>query len=127
MVGGQEYHKIGCPNSVKNKAIQLKGYFNLDFVRQTVKSDLGQGNNDQENNDQEYAYFYPRTEIGCYYCTVKSELCYTPDDIISGNDIIIENTTFKKENYAKLRKAYLTALAREKQDLYKSNSFKDNI
>lgn len=56
---------------------------------------------------------------------MSTKLYYTANDIISGNNIIINGKTYNKDNdnYSELRKKYITALAREKYDLYKSNNF----
>ena len=113
-----EYHKIGCKFLVENSAnIQSYVYFNLNYERQEIKKNTG-----------ESVYFYPKQETGCYHCTVKSESYYTADDIINGNDIVIDGVTYTTKaedtnNYSKLRVYYCMALAREKYDLYKSNNF----
>ncbi len=114
-----EYHKIGCKFLVENSAnIQSYGYFNLNYERQEIKKNTG-----------ESVYFYPKQETGCYHCTVKSESYYSADDIINGNDIVIDGVTYTTKaedanNYSKLRTYYLMALAREKYDSYKSFNFK---
>ena len=74
-----------------------------------------------------------KTLTGCYNCIVNATADYDIDDITGGNDLIdypdrVENggtgtIAFRSNNaaYQAVRKAYLTALARERQDLYKSN------
>lgn len=114
------YHKMGCKeiliaNDIKENYM---GYLNLNFVRQSIEVSDSDGS--RKTN-----WFYPRQEFGCYECTVSTNLYYTADDIISGNDIIIKGEKYNKnsDNYSGLRKKYITALAREKYDLYKSNNF----
>ena len=94
------------------------GYLNLNFVRQSIE--VSDSDSSRKTN-----WFYPRQELGCYECTVSTKLYYTANDIISGNNIIIKGETYNKDNnnYSELRKKYITALAREKYDLYKSNNF----
>lgn len=116
------YHKIGCKKILteKNETEEnyYMGYLNLNFVRQSIEVSDSDGS--RKTN-----WFYPRQELGCYECTVSTKLYYTADDIISGNDIIIDGKIYNKynDNYSELRKKYITALAREKYDLYKSNNF----
>ena len=113
------YHKIGCKKIMEATEIKegYRGYLNLNIVMQkiTITTDTERKN----------YYFYPRQELGCYDCTVSTKLYQTADDIISGNNITIDNTIYKKDDneYNGLRQKYLTVLAREKHDLYKSNNF----
>lgn len=113
------YHKIGCEKILtETEENYYMGYLNLNFVRQSIE--VSDSDSSRKTN-----WFYPRQELGCYECTVSTKLYYTADDIISGNDIIINGKTYNKDNdnYSELRKKYITALAREKYDLYKSNNF----
>ena len=69
-----------------------------------------------------------KTLTGCYNCIVNATADYDIDDITGGNDLIdypdrVENggtgtIAFRSNNaaYQAVRKAYLTALARERQD-----------
>lgn len=115
------YHKIGCEKILTENETEenyYMGYLNLNFVRQSIEVSDSDGS--KKTN-----WFYPRQELGCYECTVSTKLYYTANDIISGNNIIINGKTYNKDNdnYSELRKKYITALAREKYDLYKSNNF----
>ncbi len=114
------YHKIGCKEILTENETEenyYMGYLNLNFVRQSIEV--------SEDGSRKTNWFYPRQELGCYECTVSTKLYYTANDIISGNNIIINGKTYNKDNdnYSELRKKYITALAREKYDLYKSNNF----
>lgn len=74
-----------------------------------------------------------KTLTGCYNCIVNATPDYDVYDIMEGVDLIdydnkVENggtgqIAFRNTNsaYQAVRKAYLTALARERQDLYKTN------
>lgn len=113
------YHKIGCEKILtETEENYYMGYLNLNFVRQSIE--VSDSDSSRKTN-----WFYPRQELGCYECTVSTKLYYTANDIISGNNIIINGKTYNKDNdnYSELRKKYITALAREKYDLYKSNNF----
>ena len=113
------YHKIGCEKILtETEENYYMGYLNLNFVRQSIE--VSDSDSSRKTN-----WFYPRQELGCYECTVSTKLYYTANDIISGNNIIIKGETYNKDNnnYSELRKKYITALAREKYDLYKSNNF----
>lgn len=113
------YHKIGCKEILtETEENYYMGYLNLNFVRQSIE--VSDSDSSRKTN-----WFYPRQELGCYECTVSTKLYYTANDIISGNNIIINGKTYNKDNdnYSELRKKYITALAREKYDLYKSNNF----
>ena len=70
---------------------------------------------------------------GCYNCIVGGTANYNIDDIIEGNDLIdFENSiegggnntpsyTISDAVYQRIRTVYLTALARERYDIYKTN------
>ncbi len=116
----KSYHKVGCKHILE--AIESKekyvGYMNLNFIRQEIEVTINETKTTK-------LYFYPRRELGCYDCTVSTILYYTADDIISGKNIKIGGRIYRKDDYEYkgLRKKYVTALAREKHDLYKSNNF----
>lgn len=116
-----EYHQPGCKELIensKNGTINIQGvYTHLSFLRQTVKV--------TEANIQ---YFYPqsrvgRTTTGCYNCIVNASVDYDIDDIIEGTikDYLTGNIIYNSGELVNVRKAYLTGLARERFDLYKSN------
>lgn len=115
-----EYHQPGCKeliDKVKGGANIVGAYTSLSFQRQTVKK-----------TESTFEYFYPQTRngkitTGCYNCIVNATGNYDIDSIISGQ---IKNyqtgqVIYNENDLARVRKAYLTALARERYDLYKSN------
>lgn len=115
--GNYEYHQPGCKELIDNQN-KIKGvYTNLSFLRQTVKV-----------SETNIHYFYPqarvgKTTTGCYNCIVNASGDYNIDDIIKGEikDYNTGNVLYRKDDLEKVRKAYLTGLARERYDLYKSN------
>ena len=117
----REYHLPGCKeliDGVNNGTLSIIGaYSTASFQRQTVKI--------SENNEKHF-YFQARggdTLTSCYNCVVSATGNYSADDIIKGEIRHYEdkNVLYKKEDLKEIRKAYLTALAREKYNLYKTN------
>ena len=117
----REYHLPGCKeliDGVNNGSLSIIGaYSTASFQRQTVKI--------SENNEKHF-YFQARggdTLTSCYNCVVNATGNYSADDIIKGEIKHYEdkNVLYDKEDLKEIRKAYLTALAREKYYLYKTN------
>lgn len=111
-----ETHLPGCKTIIDNNKTIVSAYKNTDFERQTVVI--------SEENE---VYYYPHPNNKCYECMVNISDAYAIDDVING-EIIVFNKN--EENYQKinikstaLRKIYLTALGRERYDLYKTNSY----
>ena len=141
--GNREYHQPGCKElleNVKEGTVTIVGaYPTASFQRQSVRV--------SENSEDDLNFYYQsrgqgiveqsiegrKILTGCYNCIVNATANYDVDDIISGNDLIdfenkVENggdgtISYKISNsgYQKIRTAYLTALARERYDLYKTN------
>ena len=108
-----QYHMPNCTQLVENSSYQqtiVGGYVNTSFERQTI-----------DNN-----YYYKHVHSGnvqnpytaCYYCIVNASGKY---DL---HNEIFANTINRIENYdiSTLRNNYLTFLAREKYNLYKTNN-----
>ena len=136
--GEREYHLPGCmeltkPESETGLKIIDVAYNNLNFVRQTVR--ISEGN---------YIYFYPQTRLNadgtiktitsCYNCIVNAGAVYPADDIIKGKLIGQKNDFSGEEVKAdvsksgavdtrlkEIRQYYLSALGRERYDLYRFN------
>lgn len=102
-----EAHMPGCKKIIENTYEVTGAYRNIDFEMQTV---VGNDN---------YNYFRHGNDR-CYYCMVNASGLESVDDIISG-----ETSSGKKIN-EDLRKTYLIALARERQNLYKTNNYFGN-
>lgn len=112
--GNYEYHQPGCKVLIDNSNKITGVYTNLSFSRQTLKV-----------SEDSYQYFYPqarckKTTTGCYNCIVNASGDYNIDDIIKG-EVEGYKTGDNKKKLNILRKRYLTGLARERYDLYKSN------
>ena len=113
-----EVHAASSMDVVDNQKKVIAAYKNSDFELQTF-----------ENNSTTYAY-YPHANYKCYDCMVNMAQTYSIDDIIDGeikvynkNTDQYEKDVQKSNSIGDLRKIYLTALAREKYDLYKTNSY----
>lgn len=129
----REYHQPGCKElleGVEKGELEVIGaYPTASFQRQSVRM--------SDNSEEDLHYYLQeigeKTITGCYNCIVNATANYNVDDIIKGNDLIdfansAENggnnqIAFSKNNnaYKTVRKTYLTALARERYDIYKSN------
>lgn len=137
--GNKEYHQPGCKElfeGVEDGSLTLDNtraiaYPIASFQRQTIR--VGE---DSSNNQFYYLQDTGetgKTLTGCYNCIVGGTANYNIDDIIEGNDLIdfqnsIEgggnNTpsyTISDAVYQRIRTVYLTALARERYDIYKTN------
>lgn len=119
--GNYEYHQPGCKELIEmqknNASLSMTAYTDLSFMRQTVKV-----------NEVKTRYFYPQSRVnktttGCYNCIVNASGDYDIDSIISGQikDYNTGAVLYNSNQLAAVRKAYLTGLARERRDLYKSN------
>ena len=127
--GNREYHQPGCEKllqGVENNSLTIVGaYPTYGFQRQTV-----------DINENNSVYYYPQnvaTEYitGCYNCIVNATAEFDLQDIIAGVDLTkyydkTENggsgdVSFAVGEYESVRQAYMSALARERQDIYKSN------
>lgn len=137
--GNKEYHQPGCKElfeGIEDGSLTLDNtraiaYPISSFQRQTIR--VGE----DSSNDQFY-YLQDtgetgKTLTGCYNCIVGGTANYNIDDIIEGNDLIdFENSiegggnntpsyTISDAVYQRIRTVYLTALARERDDIYKTN------
>ena len=127
--GNREYHQPGCEKllqGVENNSLTIVGaYPTYGFQRQTV-----------DINENNSVYYYPQnvaTEYitGCYNCIVNATAEFDLQDIIAGVELTkyddkTENggsgdVSFAVGEYESVRQAYMSALARERQDIYKSN------
>lgn len=112
-----EVHVVASKEVIDNKKKVIEAYKNIDFEAQTVV---------KRENDE--VYYYPHANYKCYDCMVNIAQTYSIDDIIEGTiKVYDKNTnTYMKDSskdITNLRKIYLTALAREKYDLYKTNGY----
>ena len=124
----REYHKPGCEDlieEVKNGSLEIIGAYPIaSFQRQTVRI-----------SEADERHFYLQacggdSLTGCYNCIVDATAEYDTDDIIDGTIEHYEDETniiYKPNDIIEIRTAYLTALARERYDLYKSNFDLSNL
>ena len=129
----REYHQPGCKElleGVKSGNLTIVGaYSTASFQRQSIR---------KSENSAEDEYYYLQAKngkylTGCYNCIVNNTPNYSIDDIISGAALVdFVNSTenggtgeisFEAGDsaYIQVREAYMTALARERYDIYKSN------
>ena len=118
----REYHKPGCEDliqGVRNGTMEIVGAYPIaSFQRQTVRV---------SEADERHYYLQACNGdelTGCYNCIVNATADYDTDDIIDGTIEHYEdenNILYNSSDIAEIRKSYLTALARERYDLYKSN------
>lgn len=114
-----EVHLLNCKDILDGKKKVVKVYKNIDFERQTVVK-----------SENEEVYYYPHANSRCYSCLVNAAEIYDID-YIEGT---VKEYDYKTEAYIlktgldsttliTLRKEVLTALARERYDLYKINDY----
>ena len=112
-----ELHRAASRDVIDNKKEVIGAYKNIDFEMQTVV--INEGNE---------RYFYPHANNRCYECMVNISEEYNIDDIIEGSIKVYDKNTDtyiedKTKDITNLRKVYITALARERYDLYKTNAY----
>lgn len=112
--GSVEAHLPGCTDLIENNYKVIGAYNRIDFERQTVVI--------SQNNE---VYYYPQAYTKCYNCIVNISLNYKLDDIIDGKltKYNLQTNSYETINkdISNLRNVYLTALARERYDLYRTN------
>ncbi len=115
-----QYHLPNCELLVENKdnlqdkilvADKGTGYLNTSFAQQTIKVDS------KENRYYKHIYNGNQPYTGCYHCIVNGTSKYELQDILNAT-----NNKIKGKDITNLRSKYLTALAREKYNLYKTNN-----
>lgn len=104
------YHKINCKYLEENDSIV--GYRNSEFDRMSYeKEEIDSvseetGKTEYTYKDVKY-YYFMHNELACYYCIVNSSA---------------DNNVDWRSSPERL-KAYYTAMAREKMNFYKTNSY----
>lgn len=128
-----KYHMPNCPLLVKNDTGVLNnetiGYVNTSFERQTLR-----GRTDENGHTDDTKYYYKHVKsvklngepleyyTACYHCIVSPSGEYELDEILSGTISTDSKLYPYRNSISTLRSKYLTALAREKYDLYKTNN-----
>ena len=120
---GGEMHLINCKDLIKNNITINNVYKSADFERKIiVTSTSGK------------RYFFNHSETRCYDCIINPSTTYKIDffkgtieeyDPITEKyvDIYSSLSNDEKVRYANLRQKVITALARERFDLYKINGY----
>lgn len=111
-----EVHRASSIDVIDNKKQVIAAYRNVNFEMQTV------------TESEPDTHYYPHANNRCYECMVNVSQEYSIDDIIEGSIKVYDKNTDtyiedKTKDITNLRKIYLTALARERYDLYKTNSY----
>lgn len=112
-----EAHKPASREVIDRKKNVIGAYKNTDFEMQTVVI-----------SDKNERYYYPHANNKCYECMVNVAQTYNIDDIIEGTIKVynVNTDTYEPKStidIKQLRTIYLTALARERYDLYKTNGY----
>ena len=103
------YHKINCPELEKMviSGNEIVGYKSVDFVQRKQKV------TDKDTGNAKNVYYYKHDEQACYECIVNSKVGSAHE----------ENGQLKNTINNKLKKAYYSALARERYNLDKATKF----
>lgn len=124
---GGTYHNPRCENAINDNTTELVGYNNIDYEQQVVTYDTYDAS---LNKTTHTLYYYPHFGAGGYECVIgKESLLFTSDNLMLGTKYHATSDTdviSSKENSMarpNVRKAYITALAREKYNLYKVNEY----
>ena len=101
---------------IDNNYTVIGAYKVIDFLSQTVTI----------STDNE-VYYFPHVDTKCYNCIVNVSQTYDIDDLIKGKlkKYNLQKNEYEEvdKNISSVRKMYLTALGRERYDLYKTNGY----
>lgn len=114
--GTIERHSVGCKKIMNERIRNVQGYNTTDFMRQVVSL-----------SSEAKEYFYQHNEIASYGCIVGTDALYEREEILNGTiyqyaygeRTDTPDSISSTENFNKIRTAYMTALARERQSFYK--------
>ena len=125
----------GLDTSITVDTSDLVGYNIIDYQQQLVSYDVVDSSSHQTTQTLTF-YYYPHSGSGAYECAIgKDDILFTVDNLISGTEFHSTNDAYDSANWsqyegevanANVRKAYITALAREKYNLYKVNDYFDD-
>ncbi len=125
--GITEAHIPGCSDLIENNYDIVGAYNVIDFERQTIEGvqRIVKENSQIEVPENGEAHYYPQYYPKCYNCIVNVSINYDLDNIIEGKlkKYNIKTNMYETQNkdITKLRKTYLTALGRERYNLYRTN------
>ena len=103
------------------------GYSNVGYEQISVRYDVNTTDPTSGSSTETLAYYYyPHSGSGAYECIIgKNDVKFTPDNLLTGSSYIDESNVEHQPN-DKIRTAYITALAREKNNLYKISDYFNN-
>lgn len=116
--GNGNYHQPGCQALLEGTLEagsydHLQGYSNISFVMQNLTV----------SEDDIHHFYLQDNTYGCYECVVNARYLYDLDDLIAGTLTPPDGHHLDQNCVNAVRKAYLTALARERYTLYKTNGY----
>ena len=117
------YHNPRCVTVNDENVSNLMGYNNVDYEQQTVSYDI----NNVGKTETKTFYYYPHTGSGAYECVIgKEEMKFSSDNLMLNSQL---ETIGSDGNVSlrypgnNVRRAYVTALAREKYNQYKISDY----
>ena len=121
------YHNPRCLTLNTDDPSNLTGYNVIDYEQQLTSYDEVDPSSHATVQTLSF-YYYPHSGSGAYECVIgKQDILFSTDNLILGtafssqNDAYEGSTTRTPGN--NVRKAYITALAREKYALYKISDY----
>ena len=127
------YHNPRCLTLNNENSNSLVGYSIIDYQQQLTSYDEI---DDSYNEHTLTFYYYPHTGSGAYECIIgREDILFTTDNLIDGTGFNSSNDAYLSEGQSdyegtapgnNVRKAYITALAREKYNLYKVSDYFNN-
>lgn len=129
------YHNPRCLTLNQENSSNLVGYNAIDYEQQLASYDVIIDESSFEENTLTF-YYYPHSGSGAYECVVgRQEILFSTDNLILGTTFHSSNDAYDNTNQsdyegtapgANVRKAYITALAREKYNVYKVSDYFNN-
>lgn len=129
------YHNPRCLTLNNENSNNLIGYNIIDYQQQLTSYDEVDPSSHSTVQTLSF-YYYPHSGSGAYECIIgKDEILFTTDNLILGTGFHSTNDAYEDEGSSQyegkvpsnnIRKAYITALAREKYNLYKVSDYFNN-